>query len=211
MSISEQPQTPLPSNEDASPHAVVANVAPKERSSIAAIVASAYGKIDVALRARLLSRLLGAVGPLALAVVGGGVFAKYLRHARWSEIPVTLEDAARATSNEVYDLVRYVEQSNPHVVDGLLAALARWRNDDRGWCVNRGCGGQAAFGSRRLRERSVGRAPRARRGHRHSAIFFRQPPRAPLALDSLRTRSDRSHTRTAAPRPLVSVARAISV
>jgi len=125
MSISELPNAPPPSNEGASPHAVAANIDAKERSSIAAIVASAFGKFDIALRARLLSRLLGSVGPLALAVVGGGVFAKYLRHARWSEIPVTLEDAARATSNQVYDLVRYVEQSNPHVIDALLAALVR--------------------------------------------------------------------------------------
>jgi hypothetical protein len=72
-----------------------------------------------------LGSLLGSVGPLALAVVGGGVFAKYLRHARWAEIPVSLEDAARATSSQVYELVRYVEQSNPHLIAGLLAALSQ--------------------------------------------------------------------------------------
>jgi hypothetical protein len=60
---------------------------------------------------------------LALAVVGGGVFAKYLRNAGWPEVPVSFEDAARATSSQVHDLVRYVEQSNPHLVEGLLAAL----------------------------------------------------------------------------------------
>jgi hypothetical protein len=36
---------------------------------------------------------------------------------------ISFEDAARATSGQVHDLVRYVEQSNPHLVDWLLAAL----------------------------------------------------------------------------------------
>lgn len=88
-----------------------------------AIIASAFGKLDLERRARLLGRLLGSVGPLALAVVGGGAFAKYLGNARWPEIPISLEDAAHATSSQVHELVRYVEQSNPHLVDGLLAAL----------------------------------------------------------------------------------------
>jgi hypothetical protein len=95
----------------------------KELASVPAIIASAFGKLDLERRARLLGRLLGSVGPLALAVVGGGVFAKYLRNARWPEVPISLEDAAHATSSQVHELARYVEQSNPHLVDGLLAAL----------------------------------------------------------------------------------------
>jgi hypothetical protein len=95
----------------------------KELASGPALIASAFGKLNVERRARLLGRLLGSVGPLALVVVGGGVFAKYLRNARWREVPISFEDAARATSSQVHDLVRYVEQSNPHLVDGLLATL----------------------------------------------------------------------------------------
>jgi len=95
----------------------------KELASVPAIISSAFGKLDLERRARLLGRLLGSVGPLALAVVGGGAFAKYLGNARWPEIPISLEDAAHATSSQVHELVRYVEQSNPHLVDGLLAAL----------------------------------------------------------------------------------------
>jgi hypothetical protein len=94
-----------------------------ELASVPAVIASAFGKLNLERRARLLGRLLGSVGPLALVVIGGGGFAKYLQNARWSEIPISFEDAARATSSQVYDLVRYVEQSNPRLVDGLLAAL----------------------------------------------------------------------------------------
>ena len=100
-----------------------AKIASKELVSVPAIIASAFGKLDLERRARLLGRLLGSVGPLALAVVGGGAFAKYLRNARWPEIPISLEDAAHATSSQVHELVRYVEQSNPHLVDTVLAAL----------------------------------------------------------------------------------------
>jgi hypothetical protein len=97
--------------------------AAEEFASLPAIVASAFGKLDVERRARLLGRLLGSVGPLALLVVGGGVFAKYLRNAGWPEVPISFEDAARATWGPVDDRVRYVEQSDPHFVEGLLAAL----------------------------------------------------------------------------------------
>ena len=69
-------------------------------------------------------RLLASVGPLALKVVSGGVFAKYVRHARSPEIPVSFEDAARATSTQVRDLVHYVEQSNPNLVEELSTALS---------------------------------------------------------------------------------------
>ena len=95
----------------------------RELASVPAIIANAFGKLNLERRARLLGRLLGSVGPLALVVISGGGFAKYLQNARWSEIPISFEDAARATSSQVYDLVRYVEQSNPRLVDGLLAAL----------------------------------------------------------------------------------------
>ena len=96
-----------------------------EKRSRSKTVASTFGKFDIALRARLLGRLLASVGPLALKVVGGGVFAKYVRHARSPEIPVSLEDAARATSSQVRDLVHYVEQSDPNQVEELLAALSQ--------------------------------------------------------------------------------------
>ena len=95
----------------------------KALASAPGFIASAFGKLNLERRARLLGRLLGAVGPLAMVVVGGGVFAKYLRNARWPEVPISLDDAARATSGQVYEIVRYAKQSNPHLVETLLAAL----------------------------------------------------------------------------------------
>ena len=84
---------PAASGSEATPSATGSNL---ESPALPAIVAKAFGRLNNRLRARMLRRLLTSVGPLALTVVGGGVFAKYLRHARWSEIPVSMEDAARS-------------------------------------------------------------------------------------------------------------------
>ena len=125
MKISEQSAASPHSAERQSPWAVAGNVAANKKLSLPAIVAGRFGKFDIGMRARLLGRLLASVGPLALKVVGGGAFAKYVRHARRPEIVVSFEDAARATSGQVCDVVRYVEQSNPKLIDKLLTALAR--------------------------------------------------------------------------------------
>ena len=124
MKISEQSTTSPHSGERQLPQALAGRAAAKEEHSLPATVADKFGKLEIGLRARLLGRLLASVGPLALKVVGGGVFAKYVRHARSPEIPVSFEDAACATSSEVCDLVHYVEQSNPNLVEGLSTALS---------------------------------------------------------------------------------------
>jgi len=124
VKVSEQSTVPPRAGEEALPQTLADNVAAREKVSLSAMVARSFVKFDVALRARLLGRLLASVGPLALKVVGGGVFAKYVRHARSPEIPVSFEDAARATSTQVRDLVHYVEQSNPNLVEELSTALS---------------------------------------------------------------------------------------
>ena len=100
-----------PPTAEALPQTLADNIAAREKVSLSAMVARSFVKFDVALRARLLGRRLASVGPLALKVVGGGVFTKYVRHARSPEIPVSYEDAARATSTQVRDLVHYVEHT----------------------------------------------------------------------------------------------------
>jgi hypothetical protein len=97
----------------------------RHAASLAAIVASAYTRTHVALRARVLRRLLLPVGPLALAVIAGGAFAKYVGQARWVRLSVSLEDAANVTARQVVELARYVEQSNPAALQQALAVLAR--------------------------------------------------------------------------------------
>jgi len=93
--------------------------------SLPAIVAGAFERLNIRSRARMLGRLLPSVGPLAMAAIAGGAFAKYIEKARWPEIPVSLHDGARATSAQVYELVRYVQQSNPQFVNQLMDLLTR--------------------------------------------------------------------------------------
>ena len=95
------------------------------REVAAATIAEALSRLQLAERARLLSRLLTGVGVLALAVVGGGAFARYAAMARRSDVFVTLEDAARATQAQVYELARYVQQSDPELIARVRDELVR--------------------------------------------------------------------------------------
>jgi hypothetical protein len=101
--------------------------APREddKLPLAAIIADAFARLDVPSRARMLGRLLAPLGPSALAVAAGGAFAKYVTNARLPLIPVTLQDAARATSAQVRDLAYAIQQTNPQLFERLLDVLAR--------------------------------------------------------------------------------------
>ena len=123
MKIAKHTHVPRHTGNGGSTPALGAKDPSKASLSVPTIVASAFSRLDIKRRARLLGRLLGSVGPLALAVIGGGVFAKFLPNARLPVVPVSFEDAALATSSQVYELVRYVEQSNPNLVEGLMTTL----------------------------------------------------------------------------------------
>jgi hypothetical protein len=92
---------------------------------IAAVVASLFTRLRLAQRARVLRSLLMPIGPMALAVLGGGAFAKFAAQARLPQMSISLDDAARVTWNQVFDLVRYVEQSNPHALHQVMTLLTR--------------------------------------------------------------------------------------
>jgi len=96
-----------------------------EPASPAVIVARAFTRIRLVHRARVLRRLLMPIGPMALTVVAGGVFAKYVEQARWSRFSVTLDDAASVTASQVQEIARYVEQSNPQALQQVLMLFAR--------------------------------------------------------------------------------------
>ncbi len=110
---------------DQLPEAARERLAKEESWVVPAILARAFNAAGVRLRAKVLARLLRAVGPLALTVVGGGVFARYVEQARWSSLSVSFSDAARVTSSQIHELAAYVQQSNPEVTRQILAVLAR--------------------------------------------------------------------------------------
>src|SRR5258708_4833742 len=91
-----------------------------EAASLPAIIVAAFDRLNITERARMLGRLLASVGPLGLAVLGEGAFAKYVTHSRLPEVPVSDEDAAHATPSQLSELVRYVQQSDPQSISRLL-------------------------------------------------------------------------------------------
>jgi hypothetical protein len=97
---------------------------PIVRAPAAERIADAFSRLNLPSRAHLLARLLTSVGSLALAVLVGGRFAKYLTQST-REIHVTLEDAARTTRAQVLEIVRYVEQRAPERLHGLADELSR--------------------------------------------------------------------------------------
>jgi hypothetical protein len=96
-----------------------------DRPSLASTIASVVPHTKLRLRAKVLRRLLLPVGPLALVVLAEGAFARYVGSARWSRLSVSLEGAGRFTSNQIFELVRYVEQTDPTVLEQVLAVLSR--------------------------------------------------------------------------------------
>ena len=117
------PQRPPPALEPLQPEAI--QESGRDGALVPVIVARAFTAAGVGLRARVLSRLLPSVGPLALAVLGGGAFAKYVHQARWSALSVSFSDAARVTSTQIYELATYVQQSNPEVARQILSVFSR--------------------------------------------------------------------------------------
>jgi hypothetical protein len=114
------------------------------------LVAELYNDAPAALRPELLECLLRPVGPLAIVTIGTGAFAHLLYRLRFSGVPISLEDAARISSDHVLQLARFVEQCSPHALlrvgsliaaspiclasvsgSALLVALGAWRRRSR--------------------------------------------------------------------------------
>ena len=81
------------------------------------LVARLYASADQGLRARMLNCLTRPLGPLGL--VASGAFASFLARAATPGTTVAIEDAARFTREQVFELARFAEQVNPDVLQQL--------------------------------------------------------------------------------------------
>jgi hypothetical protein len=88
------------------------------------LVAQVYHQAPLWLRAKLLECLLRPVGPLALVAIAAGAFRRFLYRLRRNAVPISIEDAARITSDHVLELARYVEQSSPDALRKVGAVIA---------------------------------------------------------------------------------------
>jgi hypothetical protein len=99
------------------------------RTSIARLLAQLYRQAPPALRVDMLAQLLQPVGPLALVAIAAGAFGRLLPPTRWQGVQVSPEDTRHFSTQQVYELVRYVEQKSPE----LLAQLPQLVADPRLW------------------------------------------------------------------------------
>ena len=99
------------------------------RTSVARLLAALYRQAPPALRVDLLAQLLRPVGPLALVAIAAGAFGRLLPSQRWQTVQPSVDDAQRISPQQVYELVRYVEQKSPE----LLTQLPQLVADPRLW------------------------------------------------------------------------------
>ena len=106
-------------------------LAPAAEQRIPELVSEIYDKAPAPLRTKLLECLLRPVGPLALVTIATGAFRHLLHRLTAESTPISLDDAARITSEHVLELARYVEQCSPHelvrvasLIDGSSLAVA---------------------------------------------------------------------------------------
>ena len=99
------------------------------RTSVARLLALLYRQAPPALRVDLLAQLLRPVGPLALVAIAAGAFGRLLPSQRWQTVQPSADDAQQFSPQQVYELVRYVEQKSPE----LLTQLPQLVADPRLW------------------------------------------------------------------------------
>lgn len=83
------------------------------------LVARLYTGANQPLRARMLACLLRPLGPLGLVAIASGAFASFLARAMPTGVAVALGDAARYSSEQVFELARFAEQVNPDTLQQL--------------------------------------------------------------------------------------------
>lgn len=97
------------------------------RTSVARLLAALYAQSPPATRTRLLSQLLRPVGPLALVAIAAGAFGRLLPPSRWEGVRVTLDDTRHFSAQHVLELVHYVEQKSPELLQQLPQLVAEPR------------------------------------------------------------------------------------
>jgi hypothetical protein len=118
------------------------------------LVSQVYHQAPAFLRANLLECLLKPVGPLALLAIAAGAFARFLYRLQRDAMPISIDDAARITSDHVLELARYLEQCSP---DTLLRFAALIADRPMAWATISGSALLMTLNLRNRREQALGR------------------------------------------------------
>jgi hypothetical protein len=93
-------------------------------SRAARLVARLYGGMNAVHRSRLLLQLLRPLGPLARVAVASGAFAGVVGRGMGQSAASALDDLARFSTEQVFELARFVEQASPEALRRIAAAVA---------------------------------------------------------------------------------------
>ncbi len=88
------------------------------------LVCEVYAESPPPLRARVLECLLRPVGPLGLVAVAAGAFGSFLHRESWGRLSVSFEDTLRFSSDQVFELARFVDQFRPEALGQLASLMA---------------------------------------------------------------------------------------
>jgi hypothetical protein len=89
----------------------------------ARLVSRVYRAAGPELRARLLRCLLRPLGPLAIAAVAAGAFGGFLDRGSKESASFTLAELTRYSSEEIFELARFVEQADPDAMVELARMM----------------------------------------------------------------------------------------
>ncbi len=89
---------------------------------VPSLAARLFVEAPVGVRRKVVACLLGAAGPLALAVLADGRFARFLLPSA-DAMAVTLEEARRLSEGQVLSLARYAWEASPEVFSQLAQLL----------------------------------------------------------------------------------------
>lgn len=92
-------------------------------SPLPTLIARLFAESPFGVRRTIVALLLGVAGPLALAALADGRFARFLLRST-DAVRVSLDEARRLTEGQVLALARYAWEASPEVFDRLAAALA---------------------------------------------------------------------------------------
>ncbi len=91
---------------------------------VARLVSRLYGAASAPLRSRMLASLLRPLGSLGLAAVASGGFAGWVYRGGEAAAGLSMGDLASYSSEQVFELARFVEQVSPDAIQQVAGLLA---------------------------------------------------------------------------------------
>lgn len=88
------------------------------------LISRLYGAANQPLRTKLIACLVRPLGPLGLVAVAAGAFAGLLRRNSDGGITLVIDDVARYSNEQVYELARFVEQVSPQALQQVAALVS---------------------------------------------------------------------------------------